>query len=263
MNTHDIDIELPPLPPLHIVPSVEPVDYPEVAQVLLDYARAAIEADRKRNDNWRHAVMCAISHNDYETDAPRRVQQALRLLSDAFHGLPFRESIIDDLIADRQRRGEPVACFKCGHTKHGGECVNVAPQSAEPDYKQLFEQMCERCDYLDAKLAEYSEREPVAWRYKTSTGWHATTDAAKALRVADHRAIEPLYSAPQPADTVVKESLTAPDGWQLVPKEPTEEMLINAMEASLLGRPSPDDDSYVRSIVAAWCEAAPKFGEEE
>lgn len=46
MNMHKI--ELPPLPPLHIVPSVEPVDYPEVAQVLLDYARRAIEVDRKR-----------------------------------------------------------------------------------------------------------------------------------------------------------------------------------------------------------------------
>ena len=23
---------------------------------------------------------------------------------------------------------EPVACFKCGHAKHDGECVNVAPQ---------------------------------------------------------------------------------------------------------------------------------------
>jgi hypothetical protein len=45
MNTHDI--ELSPLPPLHIVPSVEPVDYPEVAQVLMDYARSAIEADRE------------------------------------------------------------------------------------------------------------------------------------------------------------------------------------------------------------------------
>lgn len=47
MSAHDM-IELPPLPPLHIVPSVEPVDYPEVAQALMDYARAAIEADRKR-----------------------------------------------------------------------------------------------------------------------------------------------------------------------------------------------------------------------
>ena len=54
-----------------------------------------------------------------------------------------------------------------------------------------------------------------------------------------------------------------PEGWQLVPKEPTEEMLVDAMEASLLGRPSADDDSYVRSIVKAWCAAAPKFGEEK
>ena len=34
--------------------------------------------------------------------------------------------------ADCQRRGEPVACFKCGHPTHRGECVNVAPQPAEP-----------------------------------------------------------------------------------------------------------------------------------
>lgn len=30
----------------------------------------------------------------------------------------------------------PVACFKCGHTKHDGECVNVAPQPAEPVKEQ-------------------------------------------------------------------------------------------------------------------------------
>lgn len=41
------DIKLPPLPPFHIVPRVEPVDYPEVAQVLMDYARAAVLADRE------------------------------------------------------------------------------------------------------------------------------------------------------------------------------------------------------------------------
>jgi len=39
------NIKLPPLPPLHIVPSVEPVDYPEVARALMDYARAAVEAE--------------------------------------------------------------------------------------------------------------------------------------------------------------------------------------------------------------------------
>lgn len=47
------DIKLPPLPPLHIVPRVEPVDYPEVAQVLMDYARAAVLADRERREGWQ------------------------------------------------------------------------------------------------------------------------------------------------------------------------------------------------------------------
>ena len=44
--------ELPPLPPLHIVPSVEPVDYPEVAQAFMDYALAAIEADRLKKEDY-------------------------------------------------------------------------------------------------------------------------------------------------------------------------------------------------------------------
>ena len=26
---------------------------------------------------------------------------------------------------------EPVVCFKCGHAKHDGECVNVAPQNQQ------------------------------------------------------------------------------------------------------------------------------------
>lgn len=28
----------------------------------------------------------------------------------------------------------------------------------EPDYKALYEQICERCDELDAKLTKYEER---------------------------------------------------------------------------------------------------------
>ena len=40
---------------------------------------------------------------------------------------------------------------------------------------------------------------PVAWRYQTPTGWHATTDASAALRVRHHHEVEPLYAAPQPA----------------------------------------------------------------
>ncbi|MFQ1062193.1 hypothetical protein [Bordetella trematum] len=41
------------------------------------------------------------------------------------------------------------------------------------------------------------EAQPVAWRYQTPTGWSATTDAQKALRLRAHHPVEPLYAAPQ------------------------------------------------------------------
>ena len=50
-------------------------------------------------------------------------------------------------------------------------------------------------------------------------------------------------------------SNVAPVGWQLIPIEPTEQQIVAAMEASLLGRPSPDDESYVMSIINAYLEA--------
>ena len=49
-----------------------------------------------------------------------------------------------------------------------------------------------------APVCETDAQEPVAWRYQTSTGWHATTDASAALRISKHHAIEPMYTAPQP-----------------------------------------------------------------
>ncbi|MGX6999853.1 hypothetical protein [Caballeronia sp. KNU42] len=40
--------------------------------------------------------------------------------------------------------------------------------------------------------ADTAAIEPVAWRYLTPTGWHATTDVGKALRVKEHHTVEPL-----------------------------------------------------------------------
>ncbi|MCG7324321.1 hypothetical protein [Achromobacter sp. ACRQX] len=46
------------------------------------------------------------------------------------------------------------------------------------------------------------EAQPVAWRYQTPTGWHATTDAQKAVNVRAHHPVEPLYAAPQASEAV-------------------------------------------------------------
>ncbi|MEK6294419.1 MAG: hypothetical protein V4793_24135, partial [Paraburkholderia tropica] len=50
---------------------------------------------------------------------------------------------------------------------------------------------------------------PVAWRYQTPTGWHATTDSAAATRVADHHEVQPLYAAP------VAPTMAAPQGFSI------------------------------------------------
>lgn len=55
--------------------------------------------------------------------------------------------------------------------------------------------------------------------------------------------------------------MVVPDGWHLVPVEPTENQIISAMEASLLGRPSVDDEAYVMGIIEAYLSAAPKYTE--
>lgn len=89
------DIKLPPLPPLHIVPSVEPVDYPEVAQALIDYARAAVLADRESRQQdeldaaryrWlKQHAFCGVWHrgDGLALVAPRVIQREVDAAIDA------------------------------------------------------------------------------------------------------------------------------------------------------------------------------------
>ncbi|HDR9081287.1 TPA: hypothetical protein QDA98_003898 [Burkholderia vietnamiensis] len=52
--------------------------------------------------------------------------------------------------------------------------------------------------------------DPVAWRYLTPTGWHATTKLDKALGASAHHDMEPLYAAPQPAQADALEDISCP-----------------------------------------------------
>lgn len=161
-------------------------------------------------------------------------------------------------------------------TKH-----DVKPtQPAEPDYKQLFEQMCERCDALDAKLAEYSEREPVAYGIKAvNTGKIAIVLYGSDVdQVGEYRAdlVVPLYTTPHQAEpvkvssdddllTIVymsgyhdgKRSATL-DGWQPVPKE-----LMRLMPEVLASLRGSGVDVSLAADVERALAAAPKFGEEK
>src|SRR5699024_4328975 len=76
---------------------------------------------------------------------------------------------------------------------------------------------------------------------------------------------EPLYAAPQSPDPLVKDYLTAPDGWQLVPIEPNSPMEAaaedywNGLRYSAFSK-SP---STWAGVYGSMLAAAPKFGEEE
>ncbi|WP_175760470.1 hypothetical protein [Burkholderia anthina] len=61
--------------------------------------------------------------------------------------------------------------------------------------------------YLPAAAAGQEAVEPVAWRYLTPTGWHATTDLSKVVRVSVHHEVIPLYTAP-PAQVANRQRLT-------------------------------------------------------
>lgn len=82
--------------------------------------------------------------------------------------------------ADRKRRGEPVACFKCGHAKHGGECVNVAPQPVEPD-KQHPDNVA-----VDAFAAAMKAKLKRAREEKGRGGWQDMSATKLSAMLREH-----------------------------------------------------------------------------
>jgi hypothetical protein len=185
MNTHDIDIKLPPLPPMYIVPSVEPVDYPEVAQALMDYARTAIEADRQ------------------------------------VRGEPFAWAAYDaataELVFSDDDMSDSIAWFPLYTTPQ-------PQQQTEPSgYAYRYR------DYAGGTVLRFNSGEEV--------------NGARPIEAL------PFWFEPQPQQI--------PEGYKLVPIEPTLEMIVEAAKAASqymdeCGRSSPT------VIYKAMLEAAPE-----
>jgi hypothetical protein len=70
------------------------------------------------------------------------------------------------------------------------DCTDVCKQD---DYKALWQQMCERCDELDKKLAQ-PEQEPVAWK----ATWGGETKVFIYAKPDEHDFdnVTPLYTTP-------------------------------------------------------------------
>lgn len=96
--------------------------------------------------------------------------------------------------------------MRANFTRHSDTAISIKYKTAwDTIENRTFEQRGSyvwelyhegRARQICKKLAV--DQAPVAWRYQTPTGWHATTDAAAANRVSAHHPTEPLYAAPQP-----------------------------------------------------------------
>lgn len=129
---------------------------------------------------------------------------------------------------------------------------------------------------LDAFQAAAEAATPGTWQFycdgpSVDPNWHIVTNESR-MRVIANVHIEPgnqmdlanatLIAAANPAVILalidrLRKAEAAREGWKLVPVEPTVDMDIAGMEQSVQGRPSVDDESYVRSIWGAMIAAAP------
>ena len=103
----------------------------------------------------------------------------------------------------------------------------------------VHQRMLERCLELKAECAELE----------------AMLDAVGAGGVG--QSIKPPVQPDTAQIPDVRIRTSAPDGWKLVPVQPTDDMFIEGMEADCRGRPSIDDDKHVRSIWRAMLSSAP------
>lgn len=131
---------------------------------------------------------------------------------------------------------------------------------------------------VQAKLAK--QNTPAAWLNEETSDVISSElkdDAPEMLKGYD----VPLYKCPAPKNQVslgssnhiadmrkkVKENhipdaskMVVPDGWQLVPVEPTDEMLVSGQEEWVLGkRGAMEDCEESKAIFKAMLAAAPKY----
>ncbi|WBG90065.1 hypothetical protein N5580_13310 [Pantoea piersonii] len=118
-------------------------------------------------------------------------------------------------------------------------------EAAEADAKEWRKKAMTQCakrEVAEAKLAELDRQEPVAWRYRT-TNIHGEPNPDWTFSDIDSLMglYQPLYARPAPAINLV-----APDGLQLVPVEPTEDMISAA-----LNFPAQTRKQYAAMLAAA------------
>jgi hypothetical protein len=97
----------------------------------------------------------------------------------------------------------------------------------------------------EAQPSPAPQGEAVAWRWRkagTDGPWDTGGNPIEGPGAADFYEIEPLYASP---------ALTEPEGWRLVPVEPTDEMLHAAQDATISTGWDQARDCYAAMLAAS------------
>ena len=113
-----------------------------------------------------------------------------------------------------------------------------------------------------ALAAQPAVQEPVAWLYKADAEfdgkeWHDSIRVTTSKQVADWQGkdIQPLYTTPTAAQPAV------PEGWKLVPVEPTHGMVKAFQDAMSLEFGMRTTAGYHARVYSAMLTAAPEKGQ--
>ncbi|MCZ8436838.1 hypothetical protein [Achromobacter xylosoxidans] len=146
-------------------------------------------------------------------------------------------------------------CQKFVNREPGDTVQSASAPVAEPEWiddPHDIEQGMMRNPKYVAPVA--GEAQPVAWRYQTPTGWHATTDAQKAVSLRAHHPVEPLYAAPQASALAAEYTRGRADGFDAGQSAALEKAAQVAYEALHPTNPRSDWTEYAEHSAqhAAW-----------
>ena len=142
------------------------------------------------------------------------------------------------------------------------DIVDRLNDSLSAGYSELRKEAVAEITRLRAKIAEMERQEPVMWvnssdinssRINKERGGRGDQHTCSETKTAYHDA--PLYALPgaQPAPSI-------PEGWKLVPIEPTHEMLYAGEDTFIptyTGTPVSAPIDVYRAMIAAAPEAKP------
>lgn len=213
--------------------------------------QAAIKADRQQHENeWKLAIDHELVTMQSTADSYSTAQEAVSALID------WHVAVATDPVVSGQQRGEPVVLDRYDAGLLGGQdgmSAHVWHDIIRSELDRAYDFYIDQLDRITAQPAapaqEPSDGEIMSLAYDIGAMPEQMTDGSL-LRFA--RALLARYGHPEEAE-----------GWQLVPKDPTQEMFYTCEHIFDHGNSGESPFEFFDRKYKDILEAAPKFGEEK